>query len=206
MRLVGNVVRTRGRITYREDELGAVETTTDVTYIYPVVRAAAGSDDAACTVVCPEVDPYDRSTSTDPRMREAGDERCGTHADMSRCPRPCIGSSQFLSAQGVCCDSDAACHVRFLTLFVTVCRFVRRAVPASPVMNSLPAARFSRRVRDPKACFEGARGAGALPPLRAPGLCRARRPTLHRRFRTMVRSYGKDRGLVRFVPCAGIPK
>jgi hypothetical protein len=135
VRLVGDVVKTRGRITYREGERGAVEVSTDVTYVYPVVRAAAGSDDVARTIVrrevvmswddpakiviepgtfslvsykvdttnggCdtftgyltpefgeeraaprpgdgPEVDPYDRSTSMDARMREAGDAGCGT--------------------------------------------------------------------------------------------------------------------------------
>ncbi|MDX3842979.1 hypothetical protein [Streptomyces europaeiscabiei] len=135
VRLVGDVVKTRGRITYREGERGAVEVTTDVTYVYPAVRAAAGSDEVARTIVrrevvmswddpskiviepgtfslvsykadstnggCdsftgyftptfgaeratsspadgPEVDPYDRSTSMEARMREAVDARCGT--------------------------------------------------------------------------------------------------------------------------------
>ncbi|MFJ5776378.1 hypothetical protein [Streptomyces sp. NPDC093094] len=135
VRLVGDVVRTRGRITYREGSRGAVEVTTDVTYVYPVVRAAAGSDEVTRTIVrrevvmswddpakiviepdtfslvsyrvdttnggCdtftgyltpefgseqataspgdgPEVDPYDRSTSMEDRMREAGDAGCGT--------------------------------------------------------------------------------------------------------------------------------
>ncbi|MFP3991847.1 hypothetical protein U9R90_31110 [Streptomyces sp. E11-3] len=135
VRLVGDVVKSRGRITYREGERGAVEMTTDVTYVYPVVRATAGSDEVARTIVrrevvmswddpakvvikpgtfslvsyksdttnggCdtftgyftpefsaeraakspgdgPEVDPYDRSTSMDARMREAGDAGCGT--------------------------------------------------------------------------------------------------------------------------------
>lgn len=135
VRLVGDVVKTRGRITYREGKRGAVEVTTDITYVYPVVRAAAGSDEVARTIVrrevvmswddpakvfvepgtfslvsykvdttnggCdtfagyltpefsaeraasrtgdgPEVDPYDRSTSMETRMREAGDAGCGT--------------------------------------------------------------------------------------------------------------------------------
>ncbi|MFI6654669.1 hypothetical protein ACIBL8_04015 [Streptomyces sp. NPDC050523] len=135
VRLVGDVVKTRGRITYREGERGAVEVTTDVTYVYPVVRAAAGSDEVARTIVrrevvmswddpakvviepgtfslvsykvdttnggCDtftgyltpkfsaeraasrpgdgaEVDPYDRSTSMEARMRKAGDAGCGT--------------------------------------------------------------------------------------------------------------------------------
>ncbi|MFJ8074859.1 hypothetical protein ACIQ7Q_13240 [Streptomyces sp. NPDC096176] len=55
VRLVGDAVKTRGRITYREGERGAVEVTTDVTYVYPVVRAAAGSDEVARTIVRREV-------------------------------------------------------------------------------------------------------------------------------------------------------
>ncbi|MGC5005091.1 hypothetical protein [Streptomyces sp. DT203] len=55
VRLVGNVVKTRGRITYREGKRGAVEVTTDVTYVYPVVHAAAGSDEVARTLVRREV-------------------------------------------------------------------------------------------------------------------------------------------------------
>lgn len=51
VRLVGDAVRTRGRITFREGERGAVEVTSDVTYVYPVVRAAEGSDEVARTVV-----------------------------------------------------------------------------------------------------------------------------------------------------------
>ncbi|MFF0106224.1 hypothetical protein [Streptomyces hirsutus] len=135
VRLVGDVVKTRGRITYREGKRGAVEVSTDITYVYPAVRAAAGSDEVARTIVrrevvmswddpvkvvvepgtfslvsykvdttnggCdiftgyltpefsaeraasrpgdgPEVDPYDRSTSMETRMREAGDAGCGT--------------------------------------------------------------------------------------------------------------------------------
>ncbi|KJY43059.1 membrane protein [Streptomyces sp. NRRL B-1568] len=50
-RLVGNIVKTRGRITYREGRRGALEVTADVTYVYPVVRATAGSDDVARTIV-----------------------------------------------------------------------------------------------------------------------------------------------------------
>lgn len=55
VRLVGDVVRTRGRITFREGERGAVEVTTDVTYVYPVVRATEGSDEVARTIVRREV-------------------------------------------------------------------------------------------------------------------------------------------------------
>lgn len=119
---------------YRQGERGAVEVSTDVTYVYPVVSAAAGSDEVTRTVVrrevvvswddpskvrikpgtfslvsyksdttnggCdtftgyfmpefsaeravtgpgdgPEVDPYDRSTSLDARLRESGEAGCG---------------------------------------------------------------------------------------------------------------------------------
>ncbi len=135
VRLVGDVVKTRGRITYREGKRGAVEVTTDVTYVYPVVRAEAGSDEVARTIVrrevvmswddpakiitepgtfslvsykvdttnggCdtftgyltpefaaeratspsgegPALDPYDRSTSLDERIRKSDGERCAT--------------------------------------------------------------------------------------------------------------------------------
>ncbi|MFI8189352.1 hypothetical protein ACIF8T_11240 [Streptomyces sp. NPDC085946] len=51
VRLAGDVVKTRGRVSYREGERGAVEVTADVTYVYPVVRAAGGSDEVARTIV-----------------------------------------------------------------------------------------------------------------------------------------------------------
>ncbi|EST29472.1 hypothetical protein [Streptomyces roseochromogenus] len=51
VRLVGDVVKTRGRITYREGERGAVEVTADVTFVYPVARATAGGDDVERTIV-----------------------------------------------------------------------------------------------------------------------------------------------------------
>lgn len=38
VRPVGDVVKTRGRVTYKEGEDGALEVTADVTYVYPVVR------------------------------------------------------------------------------------------------------------------------------------------------------------------------
>ncbi len=55
VRLVGDVVKTRGRITYREGERGALQVTADVTYVYPVARAAADSDEVARTIVRREV-------------------------------------------------------------------------------------------------------------------------------------------------------
>ncbi|MEI7032566.1 hypothetical protein [Streptomyces pratensis] len=45
-RLVGDVVKTRGRLTYREGGRGAVEVTADVTFVYPVAPAADGGRDA----------------------------------------------------------------------------------------------------------------------------------------------------------------
>ncbi|MDK9495088.1 hypothetical protein QEZ40_004522 [Streptomyces katrae] len=43
--LVGDVVKTRGQLTYREGERGALQVTADVTFVYPVTRANAGGDD-----------------------------------------------------------------------------------------------------------------------------------------------------------------
>ncbi|MFG3102882.1 hypothetical protein ACGFZL_20520 [Streptomyces sp. NPDC048182] len=43
--LVGDVVKTRGRITYQEGKRGALEVTADVTYVYPVTPANARFDD-----------------------------------------------------------------------------------------------------------------------------------------------------------------
>ncbi|WP_371622095.1 hypothetical protein OG245_03635 [Streptomyces sp. NBC_01116] len=136
VRPAGDVVKTRGRVTFREGERGAVEVSTDITYVYPVVRAGRDGDEVARTIVRREVvmswddpakiviepgtfslvsykvdttnggcdtytgyltptfpsertaadagddgavvDPYDRSTSMEERMREAEDEGCGT--------------------------------------------------------------------------------------------------------------------------------
>ncbi|MFD4630288.1 hypothetical protein ACFVYR_20895 [Streptomyces sp. NPDC058284] len=134
VRLVGDVVKTRGRMTFSEGERGAVKVSTDVTYVYPVVRADGGRDEVARTIVrreivmswddpakvrikpgtfslasykvdatnggCdeytgghfipafgaegesagsgPAVDPYDRSTTMDERMREAENAGCGS--------------------------------------------------------------------------------------------------------------------------------
>ncbi|MFF1255465.1 MULTISPECIES: hypothetical protein [unclassified Streptomyces] len=55
VRLVGDVVKTRGRITYREGKRGAVEVSTDVTYVYPLAHAAQGRDEVARTIVRREV-------------------------------------------------------------------------------------------------------------------------------------------------------
>jgi hypothetical protein len=55
VRLVGNVVKTRGRITYREGKRGALEVTTDITYVYPVVSAVPGSEEVVRTIARREV-------------------------------------------------------------------------------------------------------------------------------------------------------
>ncbi|MFG2976913.1 hypothetical protein ACGFYY_28485 [Streptomyces sp. NPDC048331] len=44
-RLVGDVVKTKGGLTYREGERGALQVTADVTFVYPVTRADADGDD-----------------------------------------------------------------------------------------------------------------------------------------------------------------
>lgn len=44
--LVGDVVKTRGRLTYREGKRGAVEVTADVTFVYPVTPADGSGQDA----------------------------------------------------------------------------------------------------------------------------------------------------------------
>ncbi|CAM5273394.1 hypothetical protein [Streptomyces narbonensis] len=49
-RLVGDVVKTRGRITFREGKRGALEVTADVTYVYPVAPAGGG-DEVRRTIV-----------------------------------------------------------------------------------------------------------------------------------------------------------
>ncbi|GEC10170.1 hypothetical protein SSP24_78250 [Streptomyces spinoverrucosus] len=54
-RLVGDVVKTRGRITYQEGDRGALQVTADVTFVYPVTRAASDSDEVVRTIVRREV-------------------------------------------------------------------------------------------------------------------------------------------------------
>jgi hypothetical protein len=54
-RLVGDVVKVRGHMSVREGERGALVVASDVTYVYPVVKAAEGSDDVVRTVVRREV-------------------------------------------------------------------------------------------------------------------------------------------------------
>ncbi|WP_330241113.1 hypothetical protein [Streptomyces sp. NBC_00525] len=55
VRLAGDVIRTRGRITYRAGDRGAVDVTADVTFVYPVVRAEGDSDEVARTIVRREI-------------------------------------------------------------------------------------------------------------------------------------------------------
>lgn len=50
-RLVGDVVKTRGRMTYEEGERGALKVSTDVTFVYPVVRADGDSDSMTRVIV-----------------------------------------------------------------------------------------------------------------------------------------------------------
>ncbi|MFF8960139.1 hypothetical protein [Streptomyces sp. NPDC014894] len=50
-RLVGDDIRTRGRMTFREGERGALEVTADVTFVHPVARAGADSDEVTRTIV-----------------------------------------------------------------------------------------------------------------------------------------------------------
>ncbi|MFF7409346.1 hypothetical protein [Streptomyces lydicus] len=45
-RLVGEVIKTRGRLAYRQGKRGAVEVTADVTFVYPVTPAGDGGRDA----------------------------------------------------------------------------------------------------------------------------------------------------------------
>ncbi|MFH8925829.1 hypothetical protein [Streptomyces pristinaespiralis] len=45
-RLVGDVVKTRGRLTYREGKRGALEVTADVTFVYPTTPAGDDGRDA----------------------------------------------------------------------------------------------------------------------------------------------------------------
>ncbi|MCC0576462.1 hypothetical protein [Streptomyces californicus] len=51
VRPVGDVVRTRGRISFREGEKGAVRVSADVTYVYPVRRASGNDDEVARVIV-----------------------------------------------------------------------------------------------------------------------------------------------------------
>ncbi|MER5629024.1 hypothetical protein [Streptomyces nitrosporeus] len=51
VRPAGDVVKTRGKVTYREGKRGALEVTADVTYVYALVRADGESDEVARTVV-----------------------------------------------------------------------------------------------------------------------------------------------------------
>ncbi|MEU9923502.1 hypothetical protein AB0H51_19765 [Streptomyces griseoluteus] len=48
--LVGDVVKTRGALTYREGEHGALQVTADVTFVYPVARTG-GDDEILRTIV-----------------------------------------------------------------------------------------------------------------------------------------------------------
>ncbi|NGO77881.1 hypothetical protein G6045_19775 [Streptomyces sp. YC504] len=49
--LVGEAVKTRGRLSYEEGEYGALEVTADVTFVYPFARVEGGSDEVTRTIV-----------------------------------------------------------------------------------------------------------------------------------------------------------
>ncbi|MCK8680240.1 hypothetical protein [Streptomyces lichenis] len=52
VRLVGDDIRTRGRLSYEKGKDGALEVTADVTFVYPVTRAAAdGEEEVVRTIV-----------------------------------------------------------------------------------------------------------------------------------------------------------
>lgn len=54
-RPVGDVVKTRGRISYAACERGALQVTADVTFVYPVTSAAGDGDDIVRTIVRREI-------------------------------------------------------------------------------------------------------------------------------------------------------
>ncbi|WP_053730346.1 hypothetical protein [Streptomyces sp. WM6378] len=51
VRLVGDVVKTRGRMTFSKDARSGVVVHADYTFVYPLVKAAPGSDEVARTIV-----------------------------------------------------------------------------------------------------------------------------------------------------------
>ncbi|MEU8519760.1 hypothetical protein [Streptomyces sp. NBC_01216] len=52
VRLVGDVVKTRGRMTFGEgDRPGTVRMTADYTFVYPLVKARPGADQVVRTIV-----------------------------------------------------------------------------------------------------------------------------------------------------------
>ncbi|MFI6943646.1 hypothetical protein ACIBI4_30645 [Streptomyces sp. NPDC050418] len=51
VRLVGDVVRTRGHLSFTEGRRGALEVTADVTFVYPFTRADGDSDEITRTIV-----------------------------------------------------------------------------------------------------------------------------------------------------------
>lgn len=51
VRLVGDVVRTRGRMTFAQGESGSVEVSADYTFVYPLVKAHEGADEVERTIV-----------------------------------------------------------------------------------------------------------------------------------------------------------
>jgi hypothetical protein len=51
VRLVGDVVKTRGRMAFKESEQGSVEVYADYTFVYPLVKADPGADEVARTIM-----------------------------------------------------------------------------------------------------------------------------------------------------------
>ncbi|MGW2862683.1 hypothetical protein [Streptomyces sp. NPDC001205] len=51
VRLVGDVIKTRGRMTFSKDARSGVVVHADYTFVYPVVKAAPGSQEVARTIV-----------------------------------------------------------------------------------------------------------------------------------------------------------
>ncbi|MGW0825563.1 hypothetical protein [Streptomyces sp. NPDC002845] len=51
VRLVGDVVKTRGRMTFTEGSYGSVKIRADYTFVYPLVKAAEGATEVARTIV-----------------------------------------------------------------------------------------------------------------------------------------------------------
>ncbi|WP_127360792.1 hypothetical protein [Actinacidiphila soli] len=51
LKLVGDIVKTRGRMTFKEGKYGSVAVHADYTFVYPFTKAAAGSTEVSRTIV-----------------------------------------------------------------------------------------------------------------------------------------------------------
>ncbi len=74
-RLVGDVIKTRGRVTYEEGERGAVEVRTDVTYDVPGDAARAGQHRGG---------PHDRAARGRDELGRPGEDRHGARHVLRR--------------------------------------------------------------------------------------------------------------------------